>query len=200
MLWALPTWCSTNLIKGNIPSSLRVMHSVGPKTIFFWAPTMKVPQTITMDLETWQFRHTAMIALKSDLAPSLLRILYAAPKEDRASAIDCLWQHAWNLNCSVQWGITFANISDFKRPPELLSYPQQIAVTATGLIWTRYSTVISPVSPLLCSLVLYFFPSYSFWTINSLSQLFTNPYNCDHWHCMYVMTHQLNGRVHLDLQ
>ena len=46
----------------------------------------------------------------------------------------------------LQWGITVANISDFKRPPELLSYPQQLAVTATGLIWTRYSTVINPVS------------------------------------------------------
>lgn len=45
----------------------------------------------------------------------------------------------------LQWGITVANVSDFKRPPELLSYPQQLAVTLTGLIWTRYSTVITPV-------------------------------------------------------
>ena len=34
---------------------------------------------------------------------------------------------------------------DFKRPPELVSYPQQVAVTATGVIWSRFSTQITPV-------------------------------------------------------
>jgi hypothetical protein len=33
-----------------------------------------------------------------------------------------------------------------QRPPELISYPQQIAITATGLIWSRFSTQIVPVS------------------------------------------------------
>lgn len=28
-----------------------------------------------------------------------------------------------------------------------MSYPQQLAVTATGLIWSRFSTQITPVSP-----------------------------------------------------
>ena len=28
-----------------------------------------------------------------------------------------------------------------------VSYPQQIAVTATGLIWSRFSTQINPVLP-----------------------------------------------------
>ena len=35
--------------------------------------------------------------------------------------------------------------ADFSRPAEKISYPQQCAVTATGLIWTRFSTVINPV-------------------------------------------------------
>ena len=32
-----------------------------------------------------------------------------------------------------------------KRPAELISYPQQIAITATGVIWSRFSTQIRPV-------------------------------------------------------
>eukprot|EP00898_Chlorokybus_atmophyticus_P006794 jgi/Chlat1/7115/Chrsp57S06796 len=34
--------------------------------------------------------------------------------------------------------------TNFSKPPEKLSMPQQSAVTATGLIWMRYSTVIIP--------------------------------------------------------
>ncbi|URE39472.1 hypothetical protein MUK42_17151 [Musa troglodytarum] len=42
------------------------------------------------------------------------------------------------------WGISIANVADFAKPPEKISYPQQVAVTCTGLIWSRYSTVITP--------------------------------------------------------
>ncbi|KAK9267731.1 hypothetical protein L1049_010164 [Liquidambar formosana] len=45
---------------------------------------------------------------------------------------------------TFKWGISIANIADFSKPPEKLSYPQQIAVTCTGLVWSRYSTVITP--------------------------------------------------------
>ncbi|KAH7569391.1 hypothetical protein JRO89_XS06G0154100 [Xanthoceras sorbifolium] len=45
---------------------------------------------------------------------------------------------------TFKWGISIANIADFTKPPEKLSYPQQIAVTCTGVIWSRYSTVITP--------------------------------------------------------
>lgn len=47
---------------------------------------------------------------------------------------------------TFKWCITLANIADFQRPADLVSYPQQIAVTATGLIWTRFSTQITPVN------------------------------------------------------
>ncbi|KAI8101988.1 hypothetical protein M9434_007049 [Picochlorum sp. BPE23] len=47
---------------------------------------------------------------------------------------------------TFKWCITIANIADFQRPAEFISYPQQIAVTATGLIWTRFSTQINPVN------------------------------------------------------
>mmetsp|Transcript_46882 Transcript_46882/g.150447 ORF Transcript_46882/g.150447 Transcript_46882/m.150447 type:complete len:104 (-) Transcript_46882:41-352(-) len=47
---------------------------------------------------------------------------------------------------TFKWGISLANLADYARPPELISLPQQSAVTITGLIWTRYSTQINPVN------------------------------------------------------
>ncbi len=43
-----------------------------------------------------------------------------------------------------KWGLSGANIMDYKRPVEQLSMPQQVALALTGLIWTRYSFVIIP--------------------------------------------------------
>lgn len=37
-----------------------------------------------------------------------------------------------------------AGLSDLSRPVEQLSLSQNIALTATGLIWSRYSLVITP--------------------------------------------------------
>ncbi|KAK7245930.1 hypothetical protein RIF29_40784 [Crotalaria pallida] len=67
-----------------------------------------------------------------------------------ASKLQALWNHPAGPKTihfwapTFKWGISIANIADFSKPPEKLSYPQQIAVTATGLIWSRYSTVITP--------------------------------------------------------
>lgn len=47
---------------------------------------------------------------------------------------------------TFKWGITIANIADLQRPADKVSYPQQLAVTATGVIWSRYSTQITPVN------------------------------------------------------
>lgn len=45
---------------------------------------------------------------------------------------------------TFKWGISLANVADLQRPPEKVSLPQQCAITATGLIWSRYSLVITP--------------------------------------------------------
>ncbi|EAN30576.1 Mitochondrial pyruvate carrier 4 [Theileria parva strain Muguga] len=45
---------------------------------------------------------------------------------------------------AFKWSISLANLSDINRPTHLISLPQQLAVTATGLIWSRYSYVIIP--------------------------------------------------------
>jgi hypothetical protein len=52
---------------------------------------------------------------------------------------------------TFKWCITIANIADMSRPVSSVSTPQQIAVTATGLIWSRYSFVITPVNYTLFS-------------------------------------------------
>ena len=48
----------------------------------------------------------------------------------------------------MKWGISIANIADFTKPTEQISYPQQLAVMATGLIWSRFATQIIPVRAL----------------------------------------------------
>ncbi|KAH0449818.1 hypothetical protein IEQ34_020510 [Dendrobium chrysotoxum] len=69
-----------------------------------------------------------------------------------ASKLQALWNHPAGPKTihfwapTFKWGISIANVADFSKPPEKISYPQQIAVTCTGLIWSRYSLVITPVS------------------------------------------------------
>ncbi|KAL6999211.1 Mitochondrial pyruvate carrier 4 [Sarracenia purpurea var. burkii] len=43
-----------------------------------------------------------------------------------------------------KWVISIANVADFSKPPENLSYPHQAVVAGSGIIWARYSTVIIP--------------------------------------------------------
>ncbi|GAB2230000.1 hypothetical protein Droror1_Dr00014256 [Drosera rotundifolia] len=67
-----------------------------------------------------------------------------------ASKLQALWNHPAGPKTihfwapTFKWGISIANVADFSKPPEKLSYPQQIAVACTGLVWSRYSLVITP--------------------------------------------------------
>jgi len=47
---------------------------------------------------------------------------------------------------TFKWMITFSNIGDLKKPAEKISPNQQIAIFATGVIWTRYSFVVTPIN------------------------------------------------------
>lgn len=50
--------------------------------------------------------------------------------------------HFW---CPLaKWGIVIANISDLKRPAENISTNQQLVVALSGLVWSRYSLVVTP--------------------------------------------------------
>ncbi len=46
----------------------------------------------------------------------------------------------------MKWALSIVNLIDYKRPVDKVSIPQQLALTLTGLIWTRWSFVISPVN------------------------------------------------------
>ncbi|KAL8286565.1 hypothetical protein RQP46_004582 [Phenoliferia psychrophenolica] len=50
-----------------------------------------------------------------------------------------------------KWGLVAAGLKDLSRPAENISIPQNLALTATGLIWVRYSFVIIPVNYSLAS-------------------------------------------------
>jgi mitochondrial pyruvate carrier 2 len=43
-----------------------------------------------------------------------------------------------------QWCLVIAGIADFARPASQLSTTQNVALTATGLIWTRWCLIIKP--------------------------------------------------------
>ncbi|KAJ7594729.1 mitochondrial pyruvate carrier, partial [Mycena floridula] len=46
----------------------------------------------------------------------------------------------------MKWCLVGAGVKDLARPPEKLSVSQNIALAATGIIWVRYSLVITPVN------------------------------------------------------
>uniref|UniRef100_A0AAY5L3Q7 Mitochondrial pyruvate carrier n=1 Tax=Esox lucius TaxID=8010 RepID=A0AAY5L3Q7_ESOLU len=43
-----------------------------------------------------------------------------------------------------KWGLVMAGLADMSRPAEKLSLSQSCVLTATGLVWSRYSLVIIP--------------------------------------------------------
>ncbi|KAL1929195.1 hypothetical protein VTP01DRAFT_2254 [Rhizomucor pusillus] len=45
---------------------------------------------------------------------------------------------------AMKWALVIAGIGDLQRPADKLSLSQNLSLTATGLIWTRYSMVIIP--------------------------------------------------------
>ncbi|KAL8640129.1 MAG: hypothetical protein Q9228_002911 [Teloschistes exilis] len=58
----------------------------------------------------------------------------------------------WNSPVGIKtWALVIAGISDFYRPPEKLSMTQNLALTATGAIWTRWCFIIKPRNILLAA-------------------------------------------------
>ncbi|BGP38786.1 hypothetical protein JCM10450v2_002740 [Rhodotorula kratochvilovae] len=74
-------------------------------------------------------------------------------------------QHLWNSPAGpktvffwapmFKWGLVAAGLKDLGRPAEVISVPQNLALTATGLIWVRYSFVITPVNYSLAAVNLF---------------------------------------------
>lgn len=51
----------------------------------------------------------------------------------------------------MKWGLVLAGAADFARPAKDLSLSQNAALTATGLIWTRWCFIIKPRNLFLAS-------------------------------------------------
>ncbi|RKP02152.1 hypothetical protein CXG81DRAFT_25171 [Caulochytrium protostelioides] len=45
---------------------------------------------------------------------------------------------------AMKWGLVIAGLGDINRPVENISMSQTVSLFATGVIWSRYSTVIIP--------------------------------------------------------
>ncbi|KAJ1863648.1 Mitochondrial pyruvate carrier subunit [Coemansia sp. RSA 989] len=45
---------------------------------------------------------------------------------------------------AMKWGLVIAGLGDLSRPVDQISVRQQLSLAATGLIWTRWSTIITP--------------------------------------------------------
>ncbi|KAL8953029.1 MAG: hypothetical protein Q9222_001079 [Ikaeria aurantiellina] len=81
----------------------------------------------------------------------------AAPTAPTQSTLQRVWNspvgvktvHFWAP--VMKWGLVLAGISDFYRPPEKLSIVQNLALTATGAIWTRWCFIIKPRNILLAA-------------------------------------------------
>ncbi|MCJ1408404.1 hypothetical protein MMC19_002479 [Ptychographa xylographoides] len=86
---------------------------------------------------------------------------YAATDATVAAPTGNLAQRLWNSPVGVKtvhfwapvmkWTLVLAGVSDFARPAEKLSLTQNIALTATGAIWTRWCFIIKPRNVLLAA-------------------------------------------------
>ncbi|KAJ2902779.1 hypothetical protein MKZ38_000133 [Zalerion maritima] len=63
----------------------------------------------------------------------------------RENGVEALWAPV------MKWAIVIAGITDFFRPVEKLSVAQNLSLTATGLIWTRWCLIIKPKNYLLAA-------------------------------------------------
>mmetsp|Transcript_18062 Transcript_18062/g.25037 ORF Transcript_18062/g.25037 Transcript_18062/m.25037 type:complete len:80 (-) Transcript_18062:312-551(-) len=47
---------------------------------------------------------------------------------------------------SFKWAITFSNIKDLEKPAEHVSTNMQMAVFLTGVLWSRYAIMVTPIN------------------------------------------------------
>ncbi|KAL1983953.1 hypothetical protein VTN96DRAFT_9727 [Rasamsonia emersonii] len=80
-----------------------------------------------------------------------------AAEQQQQSTFQRLWNspvgiktvHFWAP--VMKWALVLAGISDFQRPAEKLSLTQNVALMATGAIWTRWCFIIKPRNLLLAA-------------------------------------------------
>lgn len=74
----------------------------------------------------------------------------AADAQARVSWFKRMWDSPIGLKTVhfwapvMKWSLVLAGVADFARPADKLSLTQNFALTATGLIWTRWCLIIKP--------------------------------------------------------
>ncbi|KAB1215143.1 Mitochondrial pyruvate carrier 2 [Morella rubra] len=148
-------------------------HPAGPKTIHFWAPAAKwvltianiadfskPPEKISYPQQLGPQRpqkgesaqRYSVSSEVSKSSPEFRRGTEGRETDPQmaGSKLKAFWNHPAGPKTiffwapTVKWGVSLANISDFSKPPESLSYPQQAVILCTGLVWSRYSLVVIP--------------------------------------------------------
>lgn len=102
-----------------------------------------------------------MPALQHKLLQMVGSALYKSVTTAAGRYVPEKWLPFWNHPAGPQtvffwsptfkWGLVFAGLADYARPPEKLSLKQSTALGATGLVWARYTLVIKPRNLYLCS-------------------------------------------------
>ncbi|KAG0055550.1 hypothetical protein BGZ89_002324 [Linnemannia elongata] len=109
-------------------------HPAGPKTIHFWAPAAKWSD----DREIKDFTGVTI----RQTPPRQQDIIRSKQKKKIVGNWDTELQYLMPKLCLC--ALVGAGIGDLSRPAENLSLSQNVALAATGLIWSRYSLVIIP--------------------------------------------------------
>ncbi|KAM7209689.1 Uncharacterized protein family (UPF0041) domain containing protein, partial [Naviculisporaceae sp. PSN 640] len=111
-------------------------------------PVFRSSQFFTSQSTRSTFRQNASKRFQSTAAPE-------------GAAQESFFKRMWNSPVGfktvhfwapvMKWALVLAGISDFARPAEKLSLTQNAALTATGLIWTRWCLIIKPKNYLLAA-------------------------------------------------
>ncbi|RDW92526.1 mitochondrial pyruvate carrier [Coleophoma crateriformis] len=78
----------------------------------------------------------------TEAAPGLFKRMWESP-------VGFKTVHFWAP--VMKWALVLAGIADLTRPAEKLSLTQNAALTATGIIWTRWCLIIKPRNILLAT-------------------------------------------------
>jgi hypothetical protein len=121
---------------------------VGPKTVHFWAPIMKVSCDMSLpglrreEEEEDHERRAGKAKGNLERHPACNGLIEEVTTNGLANTIAFFFP---------QWGLVLAGAADFARPASDLSLSQNAALTCTGLIWTRWCFIIKPRNMFLAS-------------------------------------------------
>ncbi|XP_075985045.1 mitochondrial pyruvate carrier 2-like isoform X2 [Anticarsia gemmatalis] len=81
--------------------------------------------------------YKAVVTVADRFVPGKLRPLWEHPAGPKTIFF---WAPAF------KWALVLASLDSFSRPLEVVSTSQSATLAATGLVWTRYCLVITPIN------------------------------------------------------